>query len=82
MDYKEYLKEGEVVVSGSNPVHKTVTELEKQLQDWLKASEATMDGTQKFMVTKRLKSLIKVDMEKIKKAISEVDRVTSQYKGK
>ena len=80
--YREYLKEGTVTVTGPAAVKKTVAELESQLTDWLKAAETIETQTHRFMVTKRLKTLLKADMKKLQERIAEVERVDSQYKGK
>ncbi len=77
-NFKEFIKEGKVTLSGASESVIKLKELHESLQSWLQAAD-TLEGTQSFMTTKAIKSAI-VNLKKVAEAIDKADAMEKKYK--
>ena len=83
MGFKDYIKENEVKVSvtGHSDVVTKLKTLKSSVDDWLKASEASLEGNNKFIVTKAIKN-VNSQIKKAAEAITNAVAMEKKYKGK
>ena len=80
MKFNEYLREGDVTISGLRDSVTKLKTLKQSLDNWLQSVE-TLEGTQRFMTVKAVKSAI-VNLKKVADAIDKADAMEKKYRGK
>jgi hypothetical protein len=82
MDFKEYLDEGEVKLSGNIETSQKLKDLKLSVDDWIRAAEVSDESqTSKFIILKSIKS-INSNLKSVAKAIDNAIKMEQKYKGK
>ena len=94
MSFKDYIKEGEVKLTGRDEVEVEVKltgrdetiqrlkDLKLSVDDWISAAEASDESrTSKFIIIKSVKS-INSNLRSVAKAIDNAIKMEDKYKGK
>ena len=81
MDFKEFIKEGEVKISGNTDVITKLKELKIANDDWLKAAELNHKDNSKFIITKAIKN-VNTQLKKVAEAIDNAIKMEKKYTGK
>ena len=82
MDFKDYIKEGEVKLTGKADTVQKLKDLKLSVDDWIRAAEASDESqTSKFIILKSIKS-INSNLKSVAKAIDNAIKMEDKYKGK
>tara|TARA_R110001606_G_scaffold287673_2_gene435797 strand:- start:419 stop:670 length:252 start_codon:yes stop_codon:yes gene_type:complete len=82
MSFKDYIKEGEVKLTGRDETVQRLKDLKLSVDDWISAAEASDESqTSKFIIIKSVKS-INSNLRSVAKAIDIAIKMEDKYKGR
>tara|TARA_R110001592_G_scaffold306223_2_gene579134 strand:+ start:66 stop:311 length:246 start_codon:yes stop_codon:yes gene_type:complete len=81
MNFKDYINESEVKLTGSSDVVDKLKVLKLAVDDWLKATETSYEGNSAFIITKAIKN-VNSHVKKTAESIVNAVNMEKKYKGK
>ena len=82
MSFKDYIKEGEVKLTGRDETVQRLKDLKLSVDDWISAAEASDESqTSKFIIIKSVKS-INSNLRSVAEAIDNAIKMEDKYKGR